>query len=387
MPDQLACGFELRGAFGQTETHRLVVEDGGAKAFALLGIVDGDIERAAGHAQALRGDADAPAFQAAQCDAIAFAFFANQVLSRDAAVVEVDLCGVAGVLPQLVFQARHHIARGVGGHEEGAHAFFACTLVGHGDDNGHVTILATRDELLDAVDDVAVAVFHRRRAQRRRIAAHMRLGQAERAQHFAARQRFEPLLLLLRVAKLHQDGVDGAVGHTDDGAGAAVTGRDLFEHQRQRHVVQARAAQLFGHADAISAQFGQALVHVFREVVFLVPLGGMGPQLALGKVTHGVTDHFLVGGQQHVGLSLSGHHGRLWPSWFKNAPRCFGSRCSSTWLRVWRRLLALCSGVRGACSPPMSVCTQPGWMASTVMPGCSACVQRTTMLRAALLTR
>ena len=38
VPNQLARRFELRGAIGQTETHRLVVEDGGAKAFALLGL-------------------------------------------------------------------------------------------------------------------------------------------------------------------------------------------------------------------------------------------------------------------------------------------------------------------------------------------------------------
>ena len=38
MPDELACGFELRGAVGQPETHGLVVEDGGAKALALFGV-------------------------------------------------------------------------------------------------------------------------------------------------------------------------------------------------------------------------------------------------------------------------------------------------------------------------------------------------------------
>src|SRR3990167_9714304 len=36
VPDQLARGFELRGAVGQAETHGLVVEDGGAETLALL---------------------------------------------------------------------------------------------------------------------------------------------------------------------------------------------------------------------------------------------------------------------------------------------------------------------------------------------------------------
>ena len=50
------------------------------------------------------------------------------VLGRDAAVVEIDLRRVAGMLAQLVFQARHHIARGVGGHQEGAHALLPAPL-------------------------------------------------------------------------------------------------------------------------------------------------------------------------------------------------------------------------------------------------------------------
>ena len=47
----------------------LVVEDGWPK-LSLLGVGHGDIERAARHAHALRGNADAPAFQAAQGDAL-----------------------------------------------------------------------------------------------------------------------------------------------------------------------------------------------------------------------------------------------------------------------------------------------------------------------------
>ena len=81
----------------------------------------------------------------------------------------------------------------------------------------------------------------------------------------ALRQRREPLLFLLRVAVAHQDGVDRAVGDTDDGAGAAVAGGDFFQHQRQRQVVQVGAAEFLGHADAVGAQCRQALVRVLRE--------------------------------------------------------------------------------------------------------------------------
>ena len=64
-------------------------------------------------------------------------------------------------------------------------------------------------------------------------------------------------------------------------------------------LLQAVALPFFRHANAIGAQRGQALVRRFGEGVFLVPLGGVRPQLGLCKGAHGVADGFLVGGQQH----------------------------------------------------------------------------------------
>src|SRR3989344_1423858 len=217
VPDELARGFDLRGAVGQAKAHGLVVEDGGAKALALLRIRQRRIKRAARHAHALRGNADAPAFERAQGDLVALA------------------------------------------------------LVGHGDDDGHMAVLATGDELLDAVDHIFVALLDGGGAQCGGVGTHMRLGQAKRTQHFAARQRREPVALLLCIAIAHEDGVDGAVGHADGRAGATITGGDFFQHQRQRHVVQVGTAELFGHADAVGTQCSQALVRLFGEVVFLVP--------------------------------------------------------------------------------------------------------------------
>ena len=130
----------------------------------------------------------------------------------------------------------------------------------------------------------------------------MRLGQAERAQHFATRQGREPVALLLRVAVAHEDGVDRAVGHADGGAGAAVARSDFLQHQRQRHVIQPGATVLLGHANAVSPQLRQPLVHVAREMVLLVPAGRMGGDLFAHEVTHGVAHHGLVLRQQHRGL-------------------------------------------------------------------------------------
>ncbi|OIQ67512.1 hypothetical protein GALL_509070 [mine drainage metagenome] len=127
----------------------------------------------------------------------------------------------------------------------------------------------------------------------------MRFGQAKRTQHLPLRQRREPLPFLRSVAKLHQNSVDRAVGDTDHGAGAAVASSDFFQHERQRQVVEPGTALLFRHANPVSAQRRQALVRLLGKKVFLVPSGGVGPELILGKGAHRVADHLLVLGQQH----------------------------------------------------------------------------------------
>ena len=193
VPGELARGFDLGRALGQAKTDGLVLEDRLAEALALLGVLNRHLQRAARHADALRGDADAPALQAAERDLVALALVADQVLGRDAAVLEVDLRRVAAVLAQLVFQPRHHVAGRVGRHQEGAHALLAGTLVGHGDDDGHLAVLAAGDELLDAIEHIAVTLAHGGGAQAGGVGAHVRLGQAEGAQHLAARQRRQPL--------------------------------------------------------------------------------------------------------------------------------------------------------------------------------------------------
>ena len=93
------------------------------------------------------------------------AFFTQSVGRRNAAVVENDLGGIATVLTKLVFEPCHAIARGVGGHQECADAPLARSLVGDGHDDGHIAVLAAGDELLDAVDDVAIGITHRCRLE------------------------------------------------------------------------------------------------------------------------------------------------------------------------------------------------------------------------------
>ena len=243
------------------------------------------------------GDANAPALQGAQGNLVALALLANQVFRGHAALVKVDLGGVAGMLAQLVLESRHHIAGRVGWHDEGADTFFASGLVGHGDHNSHIAMLAAGDELLDALQHIAVTLTGGRGAQSRGIGPDMGFGEAKGTEHVSLRQGHQPLLLLFGIAVAHQDGIHRAIGDADGGAGATVAGRNFLQHHRQGQVIQACAALGFWHANAVSPQLGQATVHLFGKGVLFVPACGLRPQLVLGKSPNGIPNHFLVRGQ------------------------------------------------------------------------------------------
>jgi hypothetical protein len=113
---------------------------GFAEALALLRIGQRRLERGARHADRLRGDADAAALQAGQGDLVAHAFFADQVLGRDAAVLEHDLRRVRRMLAHLVFDAGDDVAGRIGRHPEGADALLAGGFVGDGHDDRDVAV-------------------------------------------------------------------------------------------------------------------------------------------------------------------------------------------------------------------------------------------------------
>ena len=231
VPDELARGLNLCRCVSQFELHGLMAKNRLTKGPPLFAVGQRGFKRGARHAQGLRGNADAPALQARQGNAQTQAFFADEVFCRHAAVVEDDLRRVAGVLAHLVFNARHCVTWSVGRHDESADALLACSLVGDRHDDGDVAVFATGDELFDAVQHVVVTLQHGRGPQATGFAAHLRFGQAKRAQHVAARQGFQEAFFLISVAEGHQDGADRAVVDTDDGAGGTTACGHFFQDE------------------------------------------------------------------------------------------------------------------------------------------------------------
>ena len=167
-----------------------------AEGFALLRVCQRYLQRRARHADGLGRDADAPALEVGERDFIAFAFLAEKVRRRNPQVFEGQLGGVGRGLAHLFFEAGDDVALGFRGYDEGGYAFLAGVLVGNGEYQRYIRVFAGGDELLGAVEDIMVAVFSGGCAQRRRVRSGLRLGEPERAEYLAARQRRKKLFFL-----------------------------------------------------------------------------------------------------------------------------------------------------------------------------------------------
>src|SRR5207253_5732178 len=90
--------------------------------FAFLGIGERRLIGGAGHAERLRGDADAPAFEVGEGDAIALALAAEHQIGGQLHLLEDELRGVGGALAELLLEPRDTIARRRGRYDKGADA-------------------------------------------------------------------------------------------------------------------------------------------------------------------------------------------------------------------------------------------------------------------------
>ncbi|MNJ48878.1 hypothetical protein D3C77_440850 [compost metagenome] len=109
------------------------------------------------------------------------------------------------------------------------------------------------------------------------IGTGLRLGQGKGAEHGAAGQRCEELLLLLVVAKLEDGHAAHRVVHAHDGRAGTIAGGDFFQSHGVGHVTGVATAPLLRHQHAEQAQPGHLLDCLFREAMFAVPLFGKGP--------------------------------------------------------------------------------------------------------------
>ena len=172
--------------------------------------------------------------------------------------------------------------------------------VGAGEEEEGAGARAVRDPLLRAGDTPAVAVRLGGRAQRAGVGAGVGLGERERAELLAPRERRHEACLLLLGSEREDRKRRRARVHGDRHADARVRPRELLEDEDVREEVRARAAVLLGDADAHEPELRELGIELVREAVVAVPRGRVGRDLGLGEVARERLDLPLVGGQLEV---------------------------------------------------------------------------------------
>ena len=161
---------------------------------------------------------------------------------------------------------------------------------GHREDLAHAGV---GDEDLGAVEDVVVALVHRRRGGAPRVAAGARLGEAEPAEHPAGGQQRDVAPPLLFGAEL-DDGGGAQVGVGADGERVA---RVHLGHFVDRDVVgeliHSRAAQLLRPGHAEETELAHLLHVVPRKGGGAVELARDRGDLGAGELAHHVA-HLIV---------------------------------------------------------------------------------------------
>src|SRR5438132_11151642 len=130
------------------------------------------------------------------------------------------------------------------------------------------------------------------RSNSRGVRADVRLGQRERAQHFAFRDGLQELVLLSVISEPGENAGDEIVDR-DNGGGGAIARRNFLAGDGERGVVEPGAVPFLGNGDAVETHRGEPFQRFPGKVLFPVPARGVGRQLLLRKPPHRLPD-FLV---------------------------------------------------------------------------------------------
>ena len=199
LPGQRAGGLDANLHVGEHEADTLVVVDGLPKRRAFAGILDGFVQRTAGHAGGGGGDGRAALVKDLHADHETVAFVPEQVLGRYFHVLKEDLAGLGCMLAQLLQRLACADAGEVALDDKATHAAVARGRVGLGEDREVAGDGTIGDPCLGAVKDVLVSLAHGRGLDAGHVRTCIGLGHTVGHDLAFLRQAGEVLFLLLLV--------------------------------------------------------------------------------------------------------------------------------------------------------------------------------------------
>src|SRR5438105_39494 len=307
--EQAARRFALRLHVGQHRRDELVLRDRHAHGLARLRVLERVVRRALREAEALRADPGPRAVEDLHRDPEAFALLAEQVVRRDAAVVEEDLARGRALDSHLRLDPPDLEPGRVRFDHERGDTGMAGLGIGLCEDDVEACDAGVRDEALRAVEDVIVALAPRLAAHRGRIRARARLRQRVGREPLAAREPRQPTLLLL-VGARELDPERAQLLDGEEQTRRRADLRELLDRDEHHERARARAAVLLLERQPEDLVLAQQLDHVPGELGRLVDLGRAWSDVLARKRAHEVADLALLVRQRVAGHGSSLVFGR-----------------------------------------------------------------------------
>lgn len=278
--------FDLHGHFGELELDALELGDGFAELAALAGVADGVLERAVGEADELGADGDAAGVEGFDGHLIPFAGLAEDVLRRDAAVIEQHFAGGGAADTEFVFLAADGEAGGVAFNQKTGDAAVAGVGVDGGEDEEEAGFGGVGDPEFATGEEEIVAIGDGAGGEGEGVRAGVGFAERVGADGIGG-ERCQELLVLFAGTVIANGVDDERVLDVDQDGDARIDGGDLFDGEDGLKESPALAAELFGHFDAGEAELEKLFEKRRIDGGFVVHIAGAGRDLFLGKAANG----------------------------------------------------------------------------------------------------
>ena len=291
---QRAGRFDFGLHVGEHPLNGLIVGDGLAEGFALLGVFRRGFERALRQAHRLRGDADSAAIERFEGDAQALPFFAEAVFDRHAAILQRNFGGARKAQTHFVFVAADAESGKIGLHQKGGDAARAGVRVGLGKNQVDAGNAAVGDPGFGAVQQVMIAVAGGASLNSGGVGAGLWFGEAKCTEDFAFGQTGQIFFLLGVGAGSQERHADDGIGDAECDRGGGVDARDFFQHQRVADRIGSGAAPFVGDQHAAAAEFPEPADFLGGKFLVAFVFAQDRPHFRLHELADGVADQDLV---------------------------------------------------------------------------------------------
>src|SRR5262250_1527712 len=290
----------LHGHVGEHELDALEGGDRLAELLPLLRVCGRRVERGLADADRHRARHRPRDVERAHRDLESLALLTQALLDRHGAVREVERHGGRAADAHLLLFLADREAGRAPLDEERRDAPGALARIDRGEDGDHVGVIAVRAPLLRSVQDVVIALVHRRGPEARRVRAGSRLGQRVGGHELAGGEpRQVLLLLLLGAGQEDRQPAERMSAEVRRRTGARPA--ELLGHQRQREAAHVRAAVLLGHPDAEEAGLDERPHRLGRIALRLVVMRRVRRDPVARDLAGQIADHPLLFGEiEHV---------------------------------------------------------------------------------------